>query len=131
MKMVKLSHEQLAVIQQYVALLKTIEEGFAYVCESFTNYERTQGDVVLADIFMAFGQIDKTNRSSLARFFADDRAVLEEIARFSAVADEAWKLDGKLDDPNAKQEIVEKHLAPAFEAWKTGMMALLRPYVEH
>ncbi|MGG3841782.1 hypothetical protein [Anoxybacillus kestanbolensis] len=128
--MVHLTPEQLTVVRQYAALLDTIEEGFQYVIESFANYERTQGDVVLADIFTAFGQIDETNRSSLARFFADDRAVLEEIARFSAVADEAWKLDGKLHDPNTKQQIVEKHVAPAFEAWKVSVMQHLRPYVE-
>ncbi len=128
--MVKLSHEQLAVIQQYVALLETIEEGFAYVCESFTNYERTQGDVVLADIFMAFGQIGTTNERSLAHFFADDIALLNELQRFSSVVEEAWKLDGKLHDPNAKQQIVEKHVAPAFEAWKLSVMQHLRPYVE-
>lgn len=62
--------------------------------------------------------------------FADDRAVLEEIARFSAVADEAWKLDGKLHDTNAKQQVVENHLAPAFEAWKVSVMQHLRPYIE-
>lgn len=128
--MVHLTPEQLTVVRQYAALLDTIEEGFHYVIESFANYERTQGNVVLADIFTAFGQIDETNRSSLARFFADDRAVLEEIARFSAVADEAWKLDGKLHDTNAKQQVVENHLAPAFEAWKVSVMQHLRPYVE-
>ena len=128
--MVKLSHEQLAVIQQYVALLETIEEGFAYVCESFTNYERTQGDVVLADIFTAFDQIDAVNERSFAQFFAGEEAVLHELKRFSSVIEEAWKLDGKLHDPNAKQQIVEKHVAPAFEAWKVSVMQHLRPYVE-
>ncbi|MCX8002408.1 MAG: hypothetical protein N2661_07515 [Anoxybacillus mongoliensis] len=128
--MVHLTPEQLTVVRQYAALLDTIEEGFQYVIESFANYERTQGDVVLADIFTAFGQIDTTNERSLARFFADDIALLSELQRFSSVVEEAWKLDGKLHDPNAKQQIVEKHVAPAFEAWKVSVMQHLRPYVE-
>lgn len=128
--MVHLTPEQLTVVRQYAALLDTIEEGFHYVIESFANYERTQGDVVLADIFTAFGQIDTTNERSLAHFFADDTALLNELQRFSSVVEEAWKLDGKLHDPNAKQQIVEKHVAPAFEAWKVSMMQHLRPYIE-
>ncbi|OOE03599.1 hypothetical protein BO219_07210 [Anoxybacillus kestanbolensis] len=128
--MVHLTPEQLTVVRQYAALLDTIEEGFQYVIESFANYERTQGDVVLADIFTAFGQIDATNERSLAHFFVDDTALLNELQRFSSVVEEAWKLDGKLHDPNAKQQIVEKHVAPAFEAWKVSVMQHLRPYVE-
>ncbi|ANB61033.1 hypothetical protein [Anoxybacteroides amylolyticum] len=128
--MVKLTPEQLAVVRQYAALLDTMEEGFAYVVESFQNYERTQADVVLADIFTALGQIDMTNQQSLASFFAEDQAIMAEIEWFSAVTDEAWKLDGKLNDPNAKQHIVENYLAPAFEAWKTNIMDHLRQYVE-
>ncbi|MBB5326212.1 inhibitor of KinA sporulation pathway (predicted exonuclease) [Anoxybacillus tepidamans] len=128
--MMNLTLEQLAVVRQYAALLDTVEEGFTYVVESFHNYERTQGDVVLADIFTAFGQIEATNKRSLASFFAEDQAIMVEIERFSAVIDEAWKLDGKLDDQNAKQHIVENYLAPAFEAWKTNIMDHLRQYVE-
>lgn len=128
--MMNLTPEQLAVVRQYAALLDTVEEGFTYVVESFHNYERTQGDVVLADIFTAFGQIEATNKRSLASFFAEDQAIMVEIERFSAVIDEAWKLDGKLDDQNAKQHIVENYLAPAFEAWKTNIMDHLRQYVE-
>ena len=128
--MVHLTPKQLTVVRQYAALLDTIEEGFQYVIESFANYERTQGDVVLADIFTAFGQIDAVNERSLAHFFADDIALLNELQRVSSVVEEAWKLDGKLHDPNAKQQIVEKHVAPAFEAWKLSVMQHLRPYVE-
>ncbi|MCZ0754398.1 hypothetical protein M4I42_02270 [Anoxybacillus sp. J5B_2022] len=130
MNMVNLTPEQLAVVRQYAALLDTMEEGFAYVVESFRNYERTQGDVVLADIFTALGQIDMTNQQSFTSFFAEDSAIMAEIERFSAVTDEAWKLDGKLNDQNVKQYIVEKHLAPAFEAWKTSILHHLRSYVE-
>lgn len=128
--MVHLTPEQLTVVRQYAALLDTIEEGFQYVIESFANYERTQGGAVLADIFTAFGQIDAVNERSLAHFFADDTALLNELQRFSSVIEEAWKLDGKLHDTNAKQQVVENHLAPAFEAWKVSVMQHLRPYVE-
>ncbi|WP_461201895.1 hypothetical protein [Anoxybacillus sp. TBDG-1] len=128
--MVHLTSEQLTVVRQYAALLDTIKEGFQYVKESFVDYERTQGDVVLADILEAFDQIDTVNERSFAQFFADDIALLNELQRFSSVVEEAWKLDGNLHDPHAKQQIVEKHVAPAFEAWKVSVMQHLRPYVE-
>ncbi|KIQ95161.1 hypothetical protein LH47_00708 [Anoxybacillus thermarum] len=128
--MLQLTPEQLTVVRQYATLLDTIEEGFQYVKESFVDYERTQGDAVLADILEAFDQIDAVNERSFAQFFAGEEAVLHELKRFASVIEEAWKLDGKLHDTNAKQQVVEKHLAPAFEAWKVSVMQHLRPYIE-
>ncbi|WP_240371097.1 hypothetical protein [Anoxybacteroides rupiense] len=128
--MMHLTPEQLAVVRQYAALLDTMEEGFAYVVESFHHYERTQGDAVLADLFTALGRIHDVNERLLSRFFAENAAIMAEIRRFSAVEDEAWKLDGKLQDANVKQQLVETRLAPAFEAWKASMLTHLRPYVE-
>ncbi|MGG6433326.1 hypothetical protein ACPF7I_13125 [Anoxybacillus sp. D401a] len=128
--MLQLTPEQLTVVRQYATLLDTIEEGFQYVKESFVDYERKQGDVVLADILEAFDQIDAVNERSLAQFFVGEEAVLQELKRFSSVIEEAWKLDGKLQDTNGKQQVVEQHLAPAFEAWKVSMMQHLRPYIE-
>jgi hypothetical protein len=56
-------------------LLDTIKEGFKYIEESFTNYERMQGDAVLVDIFTAFGRISQTNAQFERLFAADEGSV--------------------------------------------------------
>lgn len=127
--MVVLTTPQIEMVQKYVELLDTVEEGFAYVEESFINYERTQGDVVLADIFMAFSQISKTN-VHLCRLFAEDPDIVDGLRLFSDVLEEVYKLDGNFSDPNVKQHIISQHLSPAFQAWKLSVTRPLKRYVE-
>jgi inhibitor of KinA sporulation pathway (predicted exonuclease) len=127
--MVQLTNAQFEMVQKYAALLDTIEEGFAYVEESFTNYERTQGDVVLADIFAAFSRISQTN-VQLERLFVAEEEIVRSLQLFADVLNEALKLDGKLDDPNFKQQVIEQKLSPAFQAWKFVMQQALKKYIE-
>ncbi|RAK19945.1 hypothetical protein B0I26_105127 [Anoxybacillus vitaminiphilus] len=127
--MVELTNAQFEMVQKYAALLDTIEEGFEYIEESFTNYERTQGDVVLADIFTAFGRISQTN-VHLSKILAEDEEIVRHLQLFSGVLEEAYKLDGKLDDQNFKQQVVQNHLSPAFQAWKLSIQQSLKKYIE-
>jgi inhibitor of KinA sporulation pathway (predicted exonuclease) len=127
--MVQLTNAQFEMVQQYAALLDTIEEGFEYIEESFTNYERTQGDVVLADIFTAFGRISQTN-VHLSKILAEDEEIVRQLQLFSGVLEEAFKLDGKLDDPNFKQQVIQQQLSPAFQAWKLSVQQALKKYIE-
>jgi inhibitor of KinA sporulation pathway (predicted exonuclease) len=127
--MTLLTTPQLEMVQRYVALLDTIEEGFAYVEESFVNYERTQGDEVLADIFTALAKISETN-VHLCRLFAEETDIVHHLRLFSDVLEEAYKLDGNFADTNIKQRIIGQHLSPAFQAWKLSVTRLLKRYVE-
>jgi inhibitor of KinA sporulation pathway (predicted exonuclease) len=127
--MVSLTNAHFEMIQKYAALLDTIEEGFAYIEESFTNYERTQGDEVLADIFTAFARIIETN-IQLEQLFAAEEEIVRGLQLFTDVLDEALQLDGKLDDPNFKQQAIQQKLSPAFQAWKLVMQQALKKYIE-
>jgi inhibitor of KinA sporulation pathway (predicted exonuclease) len=127
--MTTLTNAQFEMVQKYAALLDTIEEGFDYIEESFTNYERTQGDEVLADIFDAFARIHQTN-TQLSLVFANEQEVVKQLQLFDGVLTEAFKLDGKLDDQNFKQQIVQNHLSPAFQAWKLSIQQALKKYIE-
>jgi hypothetical protein len=127
--MTVLTPMQIEMVQKYVELLDTIEEGFAYVEESFVNYERTQGDEVLANIFMALAKISETN-VHLCRLFAEETDIVHHLELFSDVLEEAYKLDGNFGDTNTKQRIIEQHLSPAFQAWKLSINQLLKRYVE-
>jgi len=127
--MIVLTNAQLEMTQRYISLLDTIAEGFKYIEESFTNYERTQADEILADIFTAFARIAETNEK-LARLFADEQGIVNQLCLFHGVLEHAYKLDGKLHDPNYKQLIIQKHLSPAFEAWKLSILQSLKKYIE-
>jgi inhibitor of KinA sporulation pathway (predicted exonuclease) len=127
--MTVLTPMQIEMVQKYVELLDTIEEGFAYVEESFVNYERTQGDEVLANIFMSLAKISETN-VHLCRLFVEEADIVHHLRLFSDVLEEAYKLDGNFDDTNTKQRIVGQHLSPAFQAWKLSITRLLKRYVE-
>jgi inhibitor of KinA sporulation pathway (predicted exonuclease) len=110
-------------------LLDTIEEGFDYIEESFANYERTQGDEVLADIFDAFARISQTN-VHLSRILTEEEEIVRQLQLFAGVLEEASKLDGKLDDPNFKQQVIQQQLSPAFQAWKLSIQQALKKYIE-
>jgi inhibitor of KinA sporulation pathway (predicted exonuclease) len=127
--MVQLTNAQFEMVQQYAALLDTIEEGFEYIEESFTNYERTQGDEILADIFDAFSRINQTN-VQLSHLFAEEQEIVKHLQLFAGVLEEASKLDGKLDDPNFKQQVIQQQLSPAFQAWKLSIQQALKKYIE-
>ncbi|WP_044892947.1 hypothetical protein [Bacillus alveayuensis] len=127
--MVPLTNAQFEMLQKYAALLDTIEEGFDYIEESFTNYERTQGDEVLADIFDAFVRISETN-VHLSHILAEEEEIVRQLELFAGVLEEAYKLEGKLDDQNFKQQVVQNHLSPAFQAWKLSLQQSLKKYIE-
>jgi inhibitor of KinA sporulation pathway (predicted exonuclease) len=127
--MVPLTNAQFEMLQKYAALLDTIEEGFEYIEESFTNYERTQGDEVLADIFDAFARISQTN-VHLSHILAEEEEIVRQLELFAGVLEEAYKLEGKLGDQNFKQQVVQNHLSPAFQAWKLSLQQSLKKYIE-
>ena len=127
--MITLTNAQFDMVQRYAALLDTIEEGFGYIEESFTNYERTQADEILADIFDAFARITQTN-TQLILLFANEQEIVKQLNLFHAVLEEAYKLDGKLNDQNYKQLVIQKHLSPAFQAWKLSIQQTLNKYIE-
>lgn len=55
------TEEHIHLVQQYREMLDSIEEGFKYVLASFQDYSKTEGDLVLSDIFAAFLQIAQVN----------------------------------------------------------------------
>ena len=59
--MTTLTEEQVDVLHHYKELLASIEEGFKYILASFSDYSKTEGDVILIDIFAAFNQVIQVN----------------------------------------------------------------------
>jgi hypothetical protein len=114
-------------IKQYCDLLETIEEAFHYVIDSFMNFEKTEGDRVLADIFTAFSMLGQSH-VSLNSLLKGQGAFLKE---FDEVLVKALQLEGKMDLHEEKQNIIQQLVYPAFIAWKTKAEAILHPYIQN
>ncbi|WP_027409298.1 hypothetical protein [Anoxybacteroides tepidamans] len=127
--MVILASAQMETVYKYYLLLETIKEGFDYIEESFTNYERTQADMVLTDILKAFESINATN-AYLSQWLTEEPCIIHGLERFTDVLEEAMALEGQLEDMNAKQRVIQQRLSPAFQEWKRTIQEALQPYVQ-
>lgn len=126
----KLDEKQYELVSQYVGMLDTIEEALNYVEASFTDLNKTEGDRVLSDVFISIGQISESN-SLLKDMFGGREDIQKALTGFDTVTDQAWKMDGQLDNNLVKQSIVQENLSPAFSAWKATIENELNPYLAH
>ena len=126
----KLDEKQFELVSQYVGMLDTIEEALKYVMASFTDLSKTEGDRVLSDVFVAIGQISESN-GLLKEMFDGREGIQKALTGFDTVTDQAWRLDGRLDNNEVKQSIVQEKLSPAFSTWKASIENELNPYLTH
>jgi hypothetical protein len=115
--------------QQYLNMVSVIDEGFSYVISSFTDYSKTEGELVLSDIIQALTSIAQTN-TLLEQGLADDPSVQRVIASFQDVANEALKLDDFKNDFNMKMTIINELLYPSFSAWKDIVQNAIGKYIK-
>ena len=80
--MITLTEEQFQLIQQYLELVRTVNEAFSYVVTSFDDLSYTEGDVILGDIFTALQQFEGTH-AQLTVLFQDQVAVQDAINQFT------------------------------------------------
>jgi hypothetical protein len=126
----KLDEKQYELVSQYVGMLDSIEEALKYVEASFTDLSKTEGDRVLSDVFMAISQISESN-GLLKEIFDGREGIQQALTQFDTVANQAWKLDGQLDNNTVKQSILQEKLSPAFSKWKAFIDNELNPYLTH
>jgi len=128
--MATLTSDHYEMIHFYNNLLNTIEEGFDYVVQSFTNLELTEGDRIFKDILAAFYHVDSTHKTLYA-LLQDKHELVEEMGKFDQVIlalDEDSSIFTSLD---THQEFVKNHLFPSYLAWKESMQKQLKPYIIH
>jgi hypothetical protein len=126
----QLDEKQYTLIHQYTEMLETVEKAFEYVESSFNDYSKTEGDLVLSDIFAALGQISSSNLL-LKKLFQEENEILRVIETFDEVPKQALKLENDFDDQNAKEKVIKESLSPAFSAWKMEVEKVLQPYVRN
>ncbi|TYS15183.1 hypothetical protein FZC78_16135 [Rossellomorea vietnamensis] len=122
-----LDETQHTFVGEYSEMLSTIEEAFHYVIASFEDYEKTEGDTILTDIFQALAQIAESN-TLLKSLFTDQPLITAAINQYEEVTNEAMKLDGSFADQNLKETVIKENLYPAFAAWHGEVRRELDPY---
>jgi hypothetical protein len=121
-----LTENNITFIQQYYQLVETVEEGFHYVIESFSNFERTEGDRILGDIFSALSML--TN----SRVILQEMGIsLEMVEVFDSVIEKALLLEDHFHNLEQKQKLIELELFPAFVGWKRKVDQALLPFVQN
>ena len=118
--MTSLTEEQVDVLHHYQEILGSIEEGFNYILASFSDYSKTEGDVILIDIFAAFNQVILVN-ADLQVLFKEDAHMVAAMEDFEEVVSAAEKMDGLFEKSQEKQEVIHQTLYPAY---KNGLMKL-------
>jgi hypothetical protein len=126
----QLDEKQYTLIHQYTEMLQTVEEAFEYVESSFDDYSKTEGDLVLSDIFAALGQIESSNQL-LRELFQDENEVLITLEKFDVVPNQALKLEGNFNDQNVKEKVIKESLSPAFSAWKMEVEKVIKPFIRN
>ena len=123
-----LTIEQQELSKQYLDLIFTVEEGLEYVVSSFSDYERTEGDRILNDIFAAFIKIAESNQV-LLKIFNNNPSILKAIEGFQEVMQQVLKLEGHLHDPNEKELIIREGISPLIVEWKNTIQKELQPFI--
>jgi hypothetical protein len=126
----QLDEKQYTLIHRYTEMLQTVEEAFEYVESSFNDYSKTEGDLVLSDIFAALGQIESSNQL-LKELFQEENEIIRVVEKFGEVPKQALKLEGAFNDQNVKEKVIKKGLSPAFYTWKVEVEKVLQPFVRN
>ena len=125
-----LTEEQVDELHHYKELLTSIEEGFEYILASFSDYSKTEGDVILNDIFVAFNQVILVN-AAIQVLFKKDAHMVAAIEDFEEVVSAAEKMDGLFEKSQEKQQVVHQTLYPTYKSWFDEIVPLLISKIQH
>ena len=114
--MATLTEEQTNLVREYTEMLVNVDEAFEYVVASFSDYAKTEGDLILSDILSAFVQLIQVNED-LTTVYHDNMDVQNCILNFQEVINAAEKLNGIFEKSQEKQEVVQQYLYPAYKKW--------------
>ncbi|MDQ0269083.1 hypothetical protein [Cytobacillus purgationiresistens] len=123
-----LTEEQYLLVREYCSALNSVEEGFEYVVESFTDLDKTDGDQLLVNIFDSFSQIVSVNEQ-LMNLFPENDSIMQILDVFDAVLEKAEEVEWKFEDAHVKQMVIREQFYPVFAAWHRMIDRELKPYI--
>lgn len=128
-KMTTLTEDQTQLVREYTEMLVNLEEAFEYVVASFTDYSKTEGDLILSDILSAFVQLIQVNED-LMTIYDDNMDVKNSILNFQEVINAAEKLNSIFEKSHEKQEVVQQYLYPIYKNWYESIYPQLVVYTQ-
>lgn len=127
--LVNLNIAQYETLQKYVQLVATVSEAFTYITESFDDFQKTEGDRLLGDVFEAFAQIAKSN-DQLVQWFANEKQLMIDVNAFSNIVEQINELEDAFADVNLRQALICEKLSPAYKTWASTVQLTLQPYIQ-
>ncbi|QUG40799.1 hypothetical protein KD050_16085 [Psychrobacillus sp. INOP01] len=127
--MTTLTEDQVQLVREYTTMLQNVDEAFEYVVASFSDYSKTEGDLVLSDILSSFVQLIQVN-DDLTTIFHENMEVKKSILGFNEVIAAAEKLDGIFEKSQEKQEVIQQSLYPAYKKWFDSIHPQLVVYTQ-
>ncbi|MGR3765845.1 hypothetical protein [Rossellomorea sp. NS-SX7] len=129
-KVVQLDQRQFELLQRYVGMLELVVEAMDYLEAYYTDYNKAEESRVLSDVFEALGKVSETNEL-LRSLFEQYEEITSVLKEYENVIDQALELNGHLQDPMAKEEIISNKLKPAFITWKTEADRIISPLLNN
>jgi hypothetical protein len=128
MKVNALSEAQYDFLTRYLDLLATVEEGFHFVHERYSEANYGQGDQLLSDIIGAFVQFNASN-VTMGSIFSEDEEVIKQLDQFQAVVNQVTSLEGVFTEERDKRvRFVSNTLIPTYLSWKESVEIKLEKY---
>jgi hypothetical protein len=128
MRVNALNDAQYDFLTKYMDLLATVEEGFDFVRERYTERNYGQGDQVLSDIMGAFVQFNSSNMT-MRSIFIEDEDIMNQLNQFQSIVDQVTDLEGFFNrEEESKVRFVSQKLIPTYYSWKQSVEEKLEKY---
>lgn len=114
--MVQLQEVQFDTLKQYVEVANTVEEAIDYVIASYSDETKTEGEVLLADVFNAITRMIDTN-GQMIFWFKEEESTVVHLLRLNDLMNELVVLEENFEDEVFRQQFVTDKLAPMYKEW--------------
>ena len=126
--MVQLQEAQLHTLKQYIDVANTVQEALEYVVASYNDETKTEGEVLLADVFSAITRMIDTN-GQMIFWFKEEESTVVHLLRLNDLMNELVVLEEKFEDEAFRQQVVTEKLAPMYKEWVTNTNFLFQEVV--
>ena len=127
--MLQLQENELAIIQNYVQVGNTVTEALDYVVASFEDFSKTEGDLVLSDVFAAFAQMLDAN-GHIIFFLKEDPESLLHVLQFNEMITKIEKLEDIFGQVEQRNAFIKNELVPMYQAWINETNVKLQKYMQ-
>lgn len=127
--MIQLQENERAIIQNYIQVGNTVVEALEYVVASFDDLSKTEGDLVLSDVFAAFSQMLNAN-GQIIFFLKEDPEALLHVLELNEMMGKLEALEAVFLELDKKEQFIKNELAPTYNNWINKANQLLQKYMQ-